>query len=99
MDINTIVTLIGTIGFPIVACLVMGWFIYKIYVKQTAQNEENMKAVQARCAEREEKLYTQIEKNQEVNAQAIATLTLYAERLGVVEQDVKEIKEILIEHN
>lgn len=99
MEFNTIVSLIGTVGFPIVACLVMGWFIYKIYVKSTAQNEENMKAVQKRCAEREEKLYEQIEKCQEVNAQAITTLTLYAERLGVVEQDVKEIKELLIENH
>ena len=96
MDVGTIVSLIGTIGFPIVACLVMGWFIYKIYTNSTKANEDNMSKVQARCAEREEKLYEQIKENQKVNAQAIATITLYAERLGVIEADVKEIKEDII---
>ena len=51
-----------------------------------------MERVQARCAEREEKLYQQIEKNQEINGQAIATITLYAERLDTIQKDVSEIK-------
>lgn len=96
MDFTQIVSLIGTVGFPIVACLVMGWFIFRIYKNTTEENAKNMEAVQKRCAEREEKLYEQIEKCQEVNAQAIATISVYTERLGIVEQDVKEIKEILI---
>lgn len=99
MDFTQIASLIGTLGFPIVACLVLGWFIHKIYKGWTEENARNMAAVQARCAEREERLYEQIEKCQKVNADAIATLAVYAERLGVVEQDVREIKEILIEHN
>lgn len=95
MDFTQIVSLIGTLGFPIVACLVMGWFIFKIYKNTTAESAKNMEAVQARCAEREERLYEQIEKCQEVNAQAVATITLCTERLGVLEQDVKDIKHIL----
>lgn len=27
MDVNTITTLIGSFGFPIVACLLMGWYV------------------------------------------------------------------------
>lgn len=92
MEFNTIISLIGTLGFPIVACLVMGWFIFKIYKNTTAENAKNMEAVQARCAEREEKLYGEIDKCREINAQAIATLTLYAERIGVIEDDLKEVK-------
>lgn len=83
MDINNIVTLISTLGFPIVVCLVLGWFIYKIY-KKSEQREDALRA--------------EIKENQEINSKAVSTLALYAERLGVVEQDVKEIKEILIEH-
>lgn len=98
MDVNTIIGLIGTVGFPIVACLVMGYFIFTIYKNTTAENARNMEAVQARCKEREEKLYEQITEAQEINAKAVATLALYAERLGIVEQDVKDIKEILISH-
>lgn len=96
---ENIVSLIGTVGFPIAACLLMGFFIWKIYQNSTKQNEENMSKVQARCAEREDILYKRLEKQdeqiaktQEINAKAVTTLALYSERLGVVEQDVKEIK-------
>lgn len=92
---DAILSAITTVGFPIVCALVMGWFIYKIYVNTTDQNKANMEQVQARCAEREEKLYQQIQKAQEINGQAIATITLYAERLEVIQADVKEIKERL----
>ena len=98
MEMNTIVSLIGTIGFPIVACLIMGYFIFTIYKNTTAENAKNMEAVQARCAEREEKLYAEIEKCHEINAKAIATIAVYTERLGVVEQDVREIKQAVM-HN
>lgn len=30
MDANTLVTLIGSLGFPIVACLGMAWFFAKV---------------------------------------------------------------------
>ena len=93
MDFSSIMSIIGTVGFPIAACLVMGWFIFKIYSNTTKENAANMEAVQARCKEREERLYEQIKESQKVNAQAIATIALYSERLGVVESDVKEIKE------
>lgn len=92
---DAILTAITTVGFPIVCALVMGWFIYKIYINTTDQNKANMEQVQARCAEREEKLYQQIERNQEINGQAIATITLYAERLETIQADVKDIKTIL----
>lgn len=92
MEAAAIIELIPTLGFPIVACIAMGWFIYLIFKKTTADNAANMEKVQARCAEREEKLYQQIEKNQEINGQAIATITLYAERLDTIQKDVSDIK-------
>lgn len=92
---DAILSAVSTVGFPIACAVVMGWFIYKIYTNTTEQNKANMEAVQARCAEREEKLYEQIGKAQEINGQAIATITLYAERLDVIQADVKEIKERL----
>lgn len=30
MDLNTIATLISAVGFPIVACIAMGWFFTRI---------------------------------------------------------------------
>ena len=92
MDANAITSLITSVGFPIVCCLGMGWFIFKFYKDYTAESKANMEAVQARCKEREEKLYEEIKENREVNAQAIATIALYADRLDAIQHDVNEIK-------
>lgn len=81
MDFKLILELIGTVGFPITACLALGIFIFKIYNKSE---------------EREMALRNEISACQEINKEAIKTLTLYAERLGVIEDDVKEIKEDII---
>ena len=83
---------VSTVGFPIACAVVMGWFIYKIYQNTTEQNKANMEQVQARCAEREEKLYEQIGKAQEINGQAIATISQYAGKLDNIHDDIKEIK-------
>lgn len=92
MDANTLTQLVTSLGFPTVCCLCMGWFIYKFYKDYTAESRANMEAVQARCKEREEKLYEEIKENREVNAQAIATIALYADRLDTIQHDVSEIK-------
>lgn len=93
---EAILSAVSTVGFPIACAIVMGWFIYKIYNNTTEQNKANMEQVQSRCAEREEKLYKQIEKNQEINGQAIATISHYAEKLDTIHDDVKEIKSIIL---
>ena len=51
-----------------------------------------MEQVQARCKEREEKLYEEIKENRAVNAKAIETIAHYAEKLGSIQDDVSEIK-------
>lgn len=92
MDLNSIVQLITTLGFPIVCVIAMAWFIYKFYNDGQKQNAENMEKVQERCKEREEKLYAEIKENREVNAKAIETIAHYAEKLDIIQQDVKDIK-------
>ena len=93
MEIVTfLVELIPTIGFPIVCVIALGAFVFHIYKQTTKENAENMEKVQERCKEREEKLYQEIKENREINAQAIATITLYAEKLEVIQDDIKEIK-------
>lgn len=81
MDVAMILEIIGTLGFPIAAVIVLCWFIYKIY-----------KASE----KREEALRGEIQENRAINAEAIKTLALYAERLGNIESDVKEIKDIVL---
>ena len=78
MEYSWIVELIGTVGFPITCVIAMGWFIWTIYKKSE---------------KREDALRSQIVENQKVNAEAIHTIALYAERIGSIESDVKEIKQ------
>lgn len=77
MDINIIMEIITTLGFPIACVLALGFFVYKIYNQSV---------------KREEKLMEEIALNREVNAKAISTITLYAERLTHIETDISSIK-------
>ena len=74
---DNFVELIGTLGFPIALVVVLCWFILKIYKKSES---------------REDALRSQIVESQRVNAEAIHTITLYAERLTVIENDLKDVK-------
>ena len=89
MDIALMTELVGALGFPIVCVIGMGWFIYQIFVKTTAQNEANMKQVQDRCAAREERLYQQIDKFGESLDSFNTTLIKIDARLEVVEEHLK----------
>lgn len=86
--ISTITPLISTLGFPIVMAGALGVFIFFIYRDWNKSNQE-----------REERLYNEIAENRKVIAQALNTMSLYNERLGIIEADVKEIKEIIQEEN
>jgi hypothetical protein len=80
MDIATIGELITNLGLPIAMVIAMGAFIWVIYKQSVA---------------REDKLMTEIAENRAVNEKAIETLAVYAERLGTIENDVREIKQII----
>ena len=80
MDIAMIGDLISNFGFPIVLVLAMGLFIWKMYQQSVT---------------REEKLMNELAECRAVNEKAIETLSVYAERIGVIEADVKEIKSII----
>lgn len=92
MEVGAIIEIISTLGFPIACVVVMGLFIYKIYVQTTEDNKNNMEKVQKRCQEREDKLYAEIAENRKVNNKAIETIALYAERLTHMETSIEEIK-------
>lgn len=87
-----VIEAITTLGFPIACVVAMGLFIFHIYKQTTAQNIENMEKVQARCKEREEKLYQEIALNREINGKAIETIALYADRLNHMEGDISTMK-------
>lgn len=87
-----LVEIISNFGFPIACVLGMGWFIYKIYTDTTKANAENMEKVQARCQEREDKLYVQLEKQNEINGSFAAIIAQYDVKLEEIREDVSEIK-------
>ena len=89
MDTSSISTLIGTLGFPIVCVIFLGWFIWKIWTKQQDDNKS-----------REEKLYEFVGKAQLVNeeltktnAEFITVLNSYKSDLDDIKSDVSVIKE------
>lgn len=75
------VSLITQLGFPIAAVIAMGIFIWTIYKRSEV---------------REDRLTEELTKSHEVNAKAIETLTVYNQRLGNIETDVKVIKDELL---
>lgn len=77
MDNAAIMEMISTLGFPIVVCLALGFFIYKIWEQSVT---------------REEKLLTEITENRLVNEKAVETIAKFAERFTHIEEDVSEIK-------
>ena len=81
MDITMIGELISNFGFPIALAIAMGFFIWKMYQQSVT---------------REDKLMKEIAECRVVNDKAIETLSVYAERLSIIETDVKEIKNIII---
>lgn len=70
----------------------MAAFIFHIYKQTTKENAMNMEKVQARCKEREDKLYGELEKSREVNAKAIETIAHYAGKIDVIQKDISDIK-------
>lgn len=85
-----------TLGFPIVCVIALAGFVYKFYNDSTAANKANMEAVQARCQAREDKLYTQLEKQNEINGRFAEIIAQYEIKLDEIKADVKEIKEDII---
>lgn len=91
--LGVIAELIPTLGFPIICVIGLGWFIYKIYNDTTKQNAANMEAVQARCKEREEKLYSQLEKQNEINGKFANIIAQYDVKLDAIQTDIADIKQ------
>lgn len=80
MDTTTLMEIISTLGFPIVVCLALGFFIWTIY-KQSVT--------------REEKLFTEITENRVVNQQFAKIIGQYEITLGEIKTDIKDIKDTL----
>lgn len=93
MELTALTELFTNVGFPIALVGVLIFMLYKMGQKQNEQADKNMEAVQARCKEREERLYEEIRENRRVNEKAIDTIGRYAEKLDNIQSDVREVKQ------
>lgn len=87
-----LVEIIPTVGFPIVCVGALGWFIYRFYIDSQKQNKENMEQLQARCQEREDKLYAHLDKQTEINGRFANIIAQYEVKLDTIQTDISEIK-------
>lgn len=94
-----LVEIFPTIGFPVICCGFLGWFVYKIYLNMEAdkdelakQNAENMKQVQAKCQEREDKLYNFMISQQSINDGFRQIIEKYQIKIDGIYEDVAIIK-------
>ena len=76
METN-VVEIIQNVGFPIFLVLALGYFVWRLYLQSV---------------EREKTLYTEIANSRLVNEKAIDTIARYAEKLDIIQTDIKEIK-------
>lgn len=81
MDVAMITELITGLGFPIALVIAMGFFIYKLWQQS---------------AERENKLMAELAESRVINAKAIDTIGLYADRLTHIEDNIVTIKDDLV---
>ena len=77
---EALISAIPTLGFPIICCIALGYFVWTIY-----------KASE----KREEKLMTEITENRLVNKQFADLIGEYKITLNDIKEDVKEIKDTL----
>ena len=92
-----LVEILPSVGFPIICVCALGWFVYKFYTDSQKQNQEHMAQVQARCAEREEKLYKFIQEQSVINAKCAEVIAQYEVKLDDIKADVKDIKSDITE--
>jgi chromosome segregation ATPase len=97
MDLTAITNVISTVGFPIACVIVLGFFVYQVWQRETTNFENQIQTMQEKCSIREEKLYKEIAENRAVNQKAIETIASYAEKLTSIQDDVKDIKTDIIE--
>lgn len=93
MDTQTIQTLISTLGFPIVCSIGLSIFVFKIWKAQREDNNKQLTQISESCLAREERLYQQMDKYNEILSDAVETLTKIDTRISVLEEIVSKKNE------
>ena len=90
MDAQTIQSIISTLGFPIVYTIGLGVFVFNIWKAQREDNNAQLAKMSERCLAREERLYEQMDKYNEILSDAVETLAKIDTRISVLEEIVSK---------
>lgn len=81
MDVPMVVELVGTLGFPIAAVIVLCLFIWHIYKRSEV---------------REEELRQELKENREINGKFAEIISKYSVEISEIKTDIRDIKEDII---
>lgn len=85
MDMQSITQLITNLGFPIVCCIGLGWFMVK-YINQQREDNVNRETKLMACIDKQNEVLVNINSN--MNKMS-TTLENMNQRLDVLEQKVE----------
>lgn len=88
MDLQSIQTLVSTLGFPIVCTIGLAAFVYLTWKGQREDYNNQIKTMSERCLAREERLYSQMDKYNDALSAATNTLSKIDARISVLEDIV-----------
>lgn len=92
MEVSVVTELVASLGFPIAVAIALAIIVYKVIHVNGERMDLLFKALQTSSDAREEKLLKELHECRQVNATAISTIALYAEKLETIQRDVSEIK-------
>lgn len=86
MDLQTIVDLISSLGFPIVAVIALGFFVYKISLLYRNDYNNRIQEIESFAEKRENKFYEQLSESNEVLERFNDTLIRIDTKLESIER-------------
>lgn len=86
MDLQTIVDLISSLGFPIVAVIALGFFVYKISLLYRNDYNNRIQEIESSAEKRENKFYELLSESNEVLERFNDTLIRIDAKLESIER-------------
>ena len=86
MDLQTVVDLISSLGFPIVAVIALGFFVYKISLLYRNDCNNRIQEIESSAEKRENKFYEQLSESNEVLERFNDTLIRIDAKLESIER-------------
>lgn len=86
MDLQTIVDLISSLGFPIVAVIALGFFVYKISLLYRNDYNNRIQEIESSAERRETKFYELLSESNEVLERFNDTLIRIDAKLESIER-------------